>query len=127
MKFLVDESLSHRVAEALCAAGHDAVHVVADLGRGGAGDRELLSFARAEARVIVAADTDFGELLALGEHELPSVVLFRRQQHRPHEQAQSLLGNLNQFDEALAAGAIVVIEAHRIRVRLLPLAKPDTA
>ena len=122
MKFLVDESLSHRVAEALRAAVHDAIHVVADLHLGGSADPELLAFAREESRVIVAADTDFGELLALGQGTLPSVVLFRREQRRPHEQAQTLLDNLDQFQNALESGAIVVIEAQRIRVRLLPIA-----
>ena len=122
MKFLVDESLSHRVAEALRSAGHDAIHVVADLHRGGSPDPEILALAREELRVIVAADTDFGELLALGQDALPSVVLFRREQRRPHEQAQTLLDNLDQFRDALESGAIVVIESQRIRVRLLPIA-----
>ena len=121
MKFLVDESLSYRVAIALTAAGHDAIHVVADLQRGGAADPELLEFARLEKRVIVAADTDFGELIALGNHSLPSVVLFRREQRRPADQAIALLDNLEQFSEALDSGAIVVIEAKRIRIRLLPI------
>lgn len=84
-----------------------------------------MDFAREESRVSVAADTDFGELLALGRYALPSVVLFRREQRRPNEQAQTLLENLDQFHDALESGAIVVIEAQRIRVRLLPIADPE--
>jgi hypothetical protein len=65
MKFLVDESLSTRVAELLQANGHDAVHV-ADLGLLGAIDPIVMQTAADAGRVLVTADTDFGELLALG-------------------------------------------------------------
>ena len=65
MKFLVDESLSYRVAEALSSAGHDAVHVTS-IGLAAAPDEDVMARARTEQRVLVAADTDFGELLALG-------------------------------------------------------------
>ena len=45
MKFLVDESLSLCVAEALAAAGHDAVHVTA-LGLAGTPDERVMTTAR---------------------------------------------------------------------------------
>ncbi len=121
MKFLVDESLSFRVAEALTAAGHEAVHAT-NIGLAGAPDEDVMSRAQIEARVLVSADTDFGELLALGRHALPSLVLFRRERRSPAEQARVLLENFDQIDQALADGAIVVFEAHRIRVRALPIA-----
>jgi predicted nuclease of predicted toxin-antitoxin system len=75
VRFLVDESLSARVARLLADAGHDAVHV-GDLDLLGAPDTDVMAAARASGRSVTAADTDFGELLAIGRHPGPSVILF---------------------------------------------------
>lgn len=71
MKFLIDESLSATVARTLEAAGHDAIHVGA-VGLLGAPDTDVMSAATTEDRIVVSADTDFGEILALGRHPGPS-------------------------------------------------------
>ena len=47
MKFLIDNNLSPLLADALKAAGHDAVHV-RDLGMQAAPDEEILERARAD-------------------------------------------------------------------------------
>ena len=94
MKFLVDASMSPVVVQELRGAGHDAVHVGEGL-RLDAPDTDILEHAARDARVIVAADTDFGELLARRGTAEPSVVLFHRQaDRRPREQAALLLANL---------------------------------
>jgi predicted nuclease of predicted toxin-antitoxin system len=75
--------------------------------------------------VIVAADTDFGDLLASREAAEPSVVLFHRQTgRRPREQAALLLANLASIEADLRDGAIVVVEGSRLRVRALPITDP---
>jgi len=56
----------------------------------------------------VAADTDFGELLAKQGLALPSLVLFRQGNRGPEHQAATLLDNLDYVAEDLAAGAMVV-------------------
>lgn len=74
--------------------------------------------------MIVAADTDFGELLAARGSAAPSVVLFHRQSgRRPREQTALLLSYLPAVESDLEGGAIVVIEERRIRVRALPIVK----
>ena len=120
MRLLVDESLSARVASLLTASGHDAVHI-GDLGLLGAPDESVMAAAERESRVLLAADTDFGELLALGGRHLPSVILLRRGSHLPEAQAATVLANLTEVADALADGAIVVISDSSVRFRLLPI------
>jgi predicted nuclease of predicted toxin-antitoxin system len=120
VRFLVDECLSPALAAALCKGGHDAVHIV-DLGQRGAPDTVVMQLARLQQRVLVSADTDFGELLARNHASEPSVVLFRGDEVDPAALAATLLGNLEQVEQVLVSGAIVVILDDRIRVRRLPI------
>lgn len=121
MRFLVDESLSRRVAQLMAAAGHDAVHV-GDLDLLGAPDIDVMAAAREDDRTVVPADTDFGELLAIGRHPGPSVIPLRRAPHHPDERAELLLAALGGVEADLDAGAVVVLSRGRARVRRLPIA-----
>jgi predicted nuclease of predicted toxin-antitoxin system len=121
VKFLIDNNLSPLLAEALKAAGHDAVHL-RDLGMQAAPDEDVLRRARVEQRVLISADTDFGGLLARSEASNPSVILIRRLAgRRAAEQSQIILANLDQVAEDLAAGAVVVLHEDMLRVRRLPM------
>lgn len=121
MRFLLDESISRRVAQPLIEAGHDAVHASA-LGLTSAPDPIVLQAAVDDDRVLLTLDTDFGTLLAHSGHTVPSIVLFRGDvTRRPDRQAQMLLANLDQFEADLLEGALVVIGDNRVRVRALPI------
>ena len=76
MRLLVDQNIARRVAVLLREAGHDAVHV-AERDMSTAEDQAILDLARAEGRVIVSEDIDFGALLAEAGSETPSFVLIR--------------------------------------------------
>ncbi len=121
MKFLIDNSLSPRIAEGLIAGGYQAVHV-GQLGMGTASDEQIFQWCLENDHVVVSADTDFGTLLAQYRGNKPSVLLLRRVgQHRPAATIGVLLANLPAIIEPLEDGSIVVIEENRIRVRSLPI------
>lgn len=59
MKFLVDAQLPRRVALALQAAGHDAVHTL-DLPAGNATtDSEINALSERDERIVITKDADF--------------------------------------------------------------------
>jgi predicted nuclease of predicted toxin-antitoxin system len=121
VRFLVDENLSPRLAELLREAGHDVGHL-RDYGMQAAPDTLVLERARAEERVLISADTDFGRILARSRGTSPSVIEIRRvSRRRSLALAFLLLANLDELAEHLEAGSVVVLEEHRVRVRRLPV------
>jgi predicted nuclease of predicted toxin-antitoxin system len=123
MRFLLDECLPPQMAELLRATGHDCAHVY-ELGLGGQPDEQIMALADRENRVLISADTDFGELLANAPVLAPSVILLRRTDKRAGSLAAVVIANLEQVTEDLAAGALIVISDTRIRARRLPM-KPS--
>ena len=120
MRFLVDECLSTRLVPLLVASGHDATHVN-DHRLAGQPDDRVLAMAAAERRVLLSADTDFGEILARSNDPTPSVILFRRSDRSADALAAILVTNLDQIADDLDQGAFVVITEDRMRIRRLPM------
>lgn len=122
MKFLVDNALSPLIAQGLKESGYGAIHV-RDLGMASASDEEIFDFAIEENRIIISADTDFGALLAFRKLSKPSFILFRQSDKRPSSQIKLLIIHLPALKNDLLAGAVVVFEDERIRIRELPFLK----
>lgn len=121
MRFLLDENLSPKLSGHLVAAGHDVVHV-RDIGLTSATDAVVIEAARADKRVLVSADTDFGTLLARTSATRPSFLLLRRVAgRRAIEQAGLIIDNLAAVADDLDRGAIVVLGETSVRIRQLPI------
>ena len=120
MRFLVDNSLSPRFAHGLRLAGHEAVHV-RDIGMRDAKDEFIFAEAAKRGCIILCEDTDFGTLLATRRASLPSVILFRCRVKSVEALLPLLLEHLPTLAPDLEAGAVVVFEDTRIRVRKLPI------
>lgn len=119
-KLLVDNSLSPRLSEKLQELGLDAIHV-RDVIDPSSSDDVVFERAAAEGRVLIAADTDFGTILAGRRAVAPSVVIVRTARKATEYVLGLLQSNLPLLRDDLAAGSVVVFEDGRIRVRRLAI------
>jgi predicted nuclease of predicted toxin-antitoxin system len=121
VRFLVDASLSPRLASRLNELGHDA-RACLDLDLLASPDEEVLEVARLQHRVVLSADSDFGTILARTHATSPSVVFVRRTQGRRVEELVALIqDNLSVLEAPLEHHSIVVIGEGAVRIRNLPL------
>jgi predicted nuclease of predicted toxin-antitoxin system len=119
MRFLIDMNLSPGTAQWLRSEGHDAVHVL-EAGFGALSDPEIFAHAAAESRIVVTFDLDFGEIVGLAKVTGAAVLLLRLRLVRQPLIRERLRVAIVKAAEALQAGAIVLVEDARIRVRRMP-------
>ena len=120
MRLLLDMGLAPRTPDFLCGIGHDADHV----GRRGLPrlpDVQIMALAAAEDRIVVTFDLEFSRILAIQRLVQPSVILFRLDQFTTDQVNRTLATLLSQYTTELEAGAIIVVDPHRVRIRLLPI------
>lgn len=122
MRFLADAGISPATVEFLRGLGHDAVHV-RDIGLHRAADREIVDRARLDSSVVLTFDLDFGEILALGVLDRPSVVIFRLSDERPATVNKQLRAVLRERSEDLAQGSLILVEDDRYRIRRIPIGR----
>ena len=86
-----------------------------------ASDFEIVERARADSSVVLTFDLDFGEILALGVLDRPSVVIFRLSDERPAAVNPRLAAVISERMADLESGALVSVEDTAYRVRKLPI------
>ena len=117
---VVDMNLSVEWIAELASHGWSAVHW-ATVGDPRAEDAVIMAWALAKGYVVFTHDLDFGTMLALTHATGPSVLQVRGQNVLPEDIGPILIAALRQHDAALAAGALVVVDLKKSRVRVLPL------
>ena len=120
MRFPADMGVSMSVVRHLRTEGHDTAHL-REIGMQRALDSEVFALATKDQRVILTFDLDFAEIAAAAGQSLPSVVIFRLNDTRVARVIERLAAALQNVADALAVGAIVVVDDYRIRIRELPL------
>jgi predicted nuclease of predicted toxin-antitoxin system len=117
---LVDMNLSPEWVAFFERESWHAIHW-SSVGSASAPDREILDWAASNGCIVFTHDLDFGTLLALRSAPVPSVVQLRGQETAPVQVGQLVLTALRQLKGDLERGALVTIDASRIRARILPL------
>jgi predicted nuclease of predicted toxin-antitoxin system len=125
MRFLGDVGASTSALKALREDGYDAVHL-REQGLHRLPDSAILQKAFEEGRILITFDLDFGDLLAFSGSRLPSVIIFRLHNQTPLNVTSRLFDLLSLESPRINAGALIIVEDSRYRVRHLPiLAVPD--
>jgi predicted nuclease of predicted toxin-antitoxin system len=104
----------------LVAAGHTAAHW-STVGDPRAIDSDLMDWARTNDHIILTHDLDFGTLLAQTRASRPSVITIRADDPTPATIGNHILTAIQQHATELAAGALVMVDVSRSRVRVLPI------
>lgn len=113
MKLLLDACVWGGAKREIAAAGHEVVWI---------GDRdddpeddEILALAHREGRSVVTIDKDFGELAVV--HRRPHHGILRLVGFSGRQHGRAALAANERHGEELAAGALIVAEPGRLRIR----------
>ena len=120
IRFLLDMGIAQSTGEFLRSQGHDVVHL-SEQGLERLPDELIVAKALDEGRTIVTHDLDFGRIVALSGHIVPSVVTLRLNDMTPARVNSALVTVLRETALALIDGALVTVTDRGIRVRILPI------
>jgi predicted nuclease of predicted toxin-antitoxin system len=113
VQFLADESCDFAVVRALRSVGHDVSAIIET--NSGADDETVLSLARAEARVLLTEDKDFGKLAYADGQATAGVVLIRFPAGARKTLGQAVVDVVAELSERTRK-AFVVVEPGRARL-----------
>ncbi len=113
MRFLADESCDFAVVTALRGGGHDVTAVVVT--NAGADDEVVLALARADARVLLTEDKDFGLLAYASVRETAGVILIRFPAGARRSLGQAVVDVVTTLGDRIM-GAFIVLEPGRARL-----------
>jgi predicted nuclease of predicted toxin-antitoxin system len=117
VRLLADESVDMAVMQALRADGHDVFSVAES--RPGALDEEVIDLARAERRVLLTEDRDFGRLIFASLQSVGGVMYLRYPSNLRFQMANQIVELLRERSDTLQ-GAFVVVQPGRTRISRLP-------
>lgn len=113
MRFLADESCDFAVVTAMRGGGHDVTAVVET--NAGAADEIVLALARADARILLTEDKDFGLLAYAIVRETAGVILIRFPAGARSSLGQAVVELVTTLGDRIM-GAFTVLEPGRARL-----------
>lgn len=119
MRWLADECVAAGLVEALRADGHDVAYVAEVAPR--AIDPDVIERSRAEDRLLLTEDRDFGDLVFRTKQKVPGLVLIRIDPRARALSSARLAAAIRSFGDRLL-GRYTVVEESRFRSRPLPSA-----
>lgn len=121
MNVLVNMNLASDWCAVLATHGHHAVHwsEVGDAAK----DRQVMQWAADNEHIVMTHDLDFSAILAATQARGPSVIQVRTEDTFPGHLERAVVAVLQDYEEVLRAGAIIVVEEWRLRVRVLPIVR----
>jgi len=120
MKLILDMNLSPKLVNMLNSKGVVSQHWHT-IGNPAASDLEIMEFARSNQAIVVTCDLDFTAILSNTHDSQPSVIQIRKHDLQLEILAEQLSAAVKQCADELNKGAILTLDARKVRARLLPL------
>jgi predicted nuclease of predicted toxin-antitoxin system len=120
MKLLIDMNLRPAWAAFLAQYAIEAIHW-SSVGLATASDETIMAYAKANDYTVLTSDLDFAAILAATGGGKPSVIIIRALDARPERTGNMVVSAVNAAASDLERGALLIVEAARSRIRLLPL------
>jgi predicted nuclease of predicted toxin-antitoxin system len=117
VRLLADECVDAGLVLHLRTAGHDVVYAAETAAS--ADDREVITRAQAERRILLTEDKDFGDLVFRQAQSVPGIVLLRIDPASHALKRLRLDAAITRFGDDLF-GRYVTVEEARFRSRPLP-------
>ena len=119
MKFKLDENLPRALKAALVGLGYSA-STVHDEELSSKPDTVVAAAAKAEGRMLLTLDVEFGDLRKYPPGTHPGIILFRPRSLGALTVAQFVEEFVRDSDVEALAGCVAVVERNRVRVRRPP-------
>ena len=120
MTLILDMNLSPKLVDMLAEQQIDAKHWCM-IGSFAATDTEIMTYAKKNNCIVVTYDLDFTAILSVTHDCKPSVIQIRKHRLDFCFLAKLLSVVTRRWADDLSNGAVLTIDAEKLRVRLLPL------
>ena len=120
MKVIIDMNLSPLWENYLLENEIEAIHW-SRIGNAWAPDQEIFEYAFKNDCLIFTNDLDFGTILSKTKTRLPSIIQLRTLEVSIETMGKILVKCLKENEAYFIEGALITIEADRLRIRSLPI------
>jgi len=120
MKLLIDMNVPFKYSKLLAKKEIESTRW-SDVGLPNASDFEIMSYARDNDFIVLTYDLDFSTILATTCEQKPSIIQIRTSVINAEKAVDLIETTLLQNKKELENGAILSIDLHKARLRILPL------